>query len=331
MAILIRGDGIAARCCWQLLGSAGFALTHETTPKPRVPVLMISGRAQRLMCDVFQREDLFHGLPQIEARIVQWEKASAPLRLPHSAVVVAEDELLGRLNSSGSYERGLNCQPHWTIFASRPLPEPNAEHRFGTRVATVLPVDLAGDVEDSACWIESLPTGWLFLLPAPRNKAWLLAVGGAHDSLLAESRLVQRQIGSLGACAGKFPAYPAMADPLCGPGWLACGSGALAFDPLCGDGIGNALREAILASAVICAAFGGEPEAGLLDHYRTRLLQGFRRHLQICRGFYSAARQGPWWDAEIQLIRQGLEYCERQAGNPPRFRYRLQGYELRAV
>jgi len=335
MAILIRGDGIAARCCRQLLGSAAFAPTHETTPRTPVPALLLSSRTQQLLCDVFENEDLFYGLPRIVARIVQWEGSSGPLRLPHSAVVAPEQELLGRLKSSARHDRAANNRPSWTIFSSRPLPEPNAEHCFGSRVATVLPVDLADSAETSACWIESLPNGWLFLLPAEQKRGWLLAVGAAHDNLLTESCLVARQIGSLGPSAGQFPAHPAIADPFCGifeqTRWLACGSAALAFDPVCGDGTGNALREAILASAVIRAAGRGEPEAALLDHYRTRLLYGFSRHLQMCRDFYAAARQGPWWDAELELIARGLEYCERQTRNASPFRYRLQGYELHAV
>ncbi len=335
MGIVIRGDGIAACCCGQLLGSAGFAVMHEETGRTPVPALMLSRRTQRLMCDVFDKADLFDGFARVEARIVQWEKSSSPVRIPHSAVVLSEDELLGRLNFSAGHQRSADYQPSWTVFASRPLPSPIAEHHFGSRVATVLPADLADDLESAACWIESLSNGWLFLLPAPSRKGWLLAVGAAHDTLLSASRLVARQIRSLGPPAGQFPACPVIADPFCGlfdqTRWLACGSAALAFDPLCGDGTGNALREAILASAVIRAAFRGEPEAELLDHYRTRLLYAFRRHLQLCNDFYTSARQGPWWDAELELIARGLEYCERESRKASPFRYRLQGFELHGV
>ena len=40
---------------------------------------------------------------------------------------------------------------------------------------------------------------------------------------------------------------------MCGPGWLSCGTAALSFDPICGDGTGHAVREGILAAAVIFA------------------------------------------------------------------------------
>jgi len=38
-----------------------------------------------------------------------------------------------------------------------------------------------------------------------------------------------------------------------GPDWLACGTAAVAFDPICGDGTAQAMREAILGCAVITA------------------------------------------------------------------------------
>jgi len=332
MGIVVRGDGIAAHCCAQLLGAAGFEVTAEKTGRPGVPAIMLSARTQRLICDVLKREDLFRGLPRVDARIVKWGARAQPRRLDHSSIVVSEYELLERLNSGEpDGEPNRDCKHGWTVLASRPLPAPSVEHRFGSRVAAVIAVDLTQQSETSVCWMESLKCGWLFLLPGAANKGWLLAVGGAHASLLAESRLVAEQIQSVGLVAGQFPAYPGMAVPFCGPAWLACGSAALAFDPLCGDGTGNAIREAILAAAVIRAREGGEPEEELLEHYRGRLLAGFSRHLQLCRDFYAAGHRGPWWDAELELINRGIDYCTGELRNTPPFRYRLQGYELLAV
>ena len=45
--------------------------------------------------------------------------------------------------------------------------------------------------------------------------------------LLAESRLVRMQILGRGNCRSEFPAYPRILSPLCGPGWLACGTTAM--------------------------------------------------------------------------------------------------------
>jgi len=186
-------------------------------------------------------------------------------------------------------------------------------------MAVAAPVEMA---ETGSCWIESLTSGWLFLVPG-----WLLAVGGKPDVLLAESRLVAGQILSCGPAGAEFPAYPRITDPLGGPGWLCGGTAAIGFDPLCGDGTGHALREAILAAAVIRAAAGGANIDSLLAHYRARLVAAFRRHLMVCRQFYATGGSGDWWRAELERIDQGIAWC---CVDPP-FRFQLDGFELRTT
>ena len=256
---------------------------------------MLSQSTQALIGDVFQRDDLFEGLPRIENRIVAWGPNSKPVALPHSSVLVSEQDLSARLLPgplSDGQER--DAEAEWIVLASRPLPPSAIEHHFGTRIAVALAVEMKDESDASACWIESLEAGWLFLTPG-----WLLAVGGTPESLLAQSRVVAAQIHEPRSTPREFPAYPRIADPLCGPGWLACGTAALAFDPLCGDGVGNAIREAILAAAVLRAIAEGANIDSVLAHYRGRLLAGFTRHLELCRQFYVAGNSGPWWDAGV--------------------------------
>ena len=288
---------------------------------------MLSQSTQALIADVFQRSDLFAGLPRIENRIVAWGPDSKSVALPHSSVLVSERDLSARLLPgplSDGQER--DAEAEWSVLASRPLPASAIEHHFGTRIAVSLAVDLKDESNPSACWIESLESGWLFLTPG-----WLLAVGGTPESLLAQSRVVAAQIHEPRSTPREFPAYPRIADPFCGPGWLACGTAALAFDPLCGDGVGNAIREAILAAAVIRAIAEGANVDGVLAHYRGRLLAGFARHLDLCRQFYATGNSGPWWDSEFGQILKGMEWCGRQTENERRFRYRLNGFELQAI
>jgi len=284
--------------------------------RPRVPAIVVSEATQALVCDVFQQPDLFRDLPRIDRRVVAWGHEAEPLELPHSAVVISEEELTARLQPQLP-EAAQDAE--WTIFASRPLPESAVEHHFGSRKAYALAVDC----KNGGCWVESLDSGWLFLIPG-----WLIAVGGAPEALLAQSRLVARQIRGASEESAAFPAYPRIADPLCAPGWLACGSAAMAFDPICGDGTGNAVREAILAAAVIRAAARGEALDPLLAHYRARLIAGFRRHLELSLQFYRAGNHGQWWDAEILALERGMAWCADRLGPDPAFRYRLNGFEL---
>jgi hypothetical protein len=171
----------------------------------------------------------------------------------------------------------------------------------------------------------------LFLLPIGEESAWLLSVGGLLDDLMARSRLVADQIVEVAASPGKFPAHPRIADPLCGEGWLACGTAALGFDPLCGDGTGNAVREAILVSAAVRAIADGADVSAVLAHYRARLLGGFARHLEICQDFYSRGRCGDWWDQERVALQPGIEWSRQKLADAPASRYRLNGFALEAL
>jgi flavin-dependent dehydrogenase len=101
----------------------------------------------------------------------------------------------------------------------------------------------------------------------------------------------------------------------------------MGFDPLCGDGVGNAAREAILAAAVIRAASEGAEVEGVVHHYRRRLLAAFGTHLEICRKFYQAGR-GLWWDQQVAQILRGLEWTNQLLVKLPPFRYRLNGFSL---
>jgi hypothetical protein len=179
--------------------------------------------------------------------------------------------------------------------------------------------------------VESTESGWLFLIPGRNGNGWLLEVGAPGESLRMGSRLVSLQTAEAIGESGEFPAHPRIAWPLCGPGWLACGAAALSFDPLCGDGSGNAIREAILASAVLRAIQRGGDAAALLAHYRGRLLGGFQRHLEICEGFYRTGGTSAWWEAQYQAVLAGREWCARELAGSAIGRYQLRGFDLELV
>jgi hypothetical protein len=253
---------------------------------------------------------MFRDAHTITKRVVQWGPDAEPVELPHSAVVLSEQELLQAAVAPA-------CTPgpgDWTIYTTRP---PSVEQRFGQRLAQAAAVSLNGPSD--TCWIESLDRGWLFLIPNGPETGWLLNVGAPE--LLGESKLITKHISELGSISATFSAYPRLMQPLQGDGWLACGSAAMAFDPICGDGTANAVREAILACAVIRTG----PEA--LDHYQARLTAGFQRHLALCLSYYQSGGSSSWWQGEAAALEVGL------ARNRPQgpFRYRLNGFELERV
>ena len=309
--VAIQGRGVAGSCCAHLLGNAGFPLRVQEGARPRIPAILLSENTQALLCDLYGKREVFEGLFQIDRRIVAWGRDSPTVELPHRAAVISEEALLERLFPGPCETRESMTEADWTVYASSPLPLASEEHRFGTRRATATPVELKSS-QASACWIEALECGWLFLTPDSANTGWLIAVGDSVENLLAQSRLVQKEVKGHGVAGPAFPCLPArIVDPFCGPGWLACGTAALGFDPLCGDGTGNAVREALLAAAVIRAGATGGDLDGLLAHYRARLVAGFSRHLELCRGFYLTGNIGPWWQREIVALEAGLTWSRR--------------------
>jgi hypothetical protein len=261
---------------------------------------------------------------------VQWGPGAEPVAFDHAAAVVSERELLGELEQEVSATGGTGADGSFTIFAARPLPEGPGEHCFGSRTAFAVPVRLSDPRESTSCWIESLNEGWLFLIPNSADSAWWLSVGCAAGAIPQRSRLIAGRIASIGKPAGEFSSSPRIMSPLSGPGWLACGTAGMAFDPICGDGTAHAVRAAILASAVVKAILRGGDESGLRRHYEARLMAGFQRHLMTSMDFYRSGNSGPWWDQERALLQQGLEWCAGMAAGYGPFRYRLSGFELRS-
>jgi len=293
---------------------------------------MVSDATQNLLGDVFERRDLFDSLPRIRKRIVSWGEHARTRAFPHSAVVVAEIDLLDRIRPPLASSSGEGCsEEDWTILTSRPLPSTSVEHQFGTRTAKASRVKLKTGHDVHTCWVESLERGWLFLLPGNGGEGWLLSVGDVASSLLGESRVVAAQISEVASTAGSFLCHPRIAEVLCAPGWLACGTAAMSFDPLCGDGAGYASREAILGAAVVRAVAAGGDVDAIMAHYRTRLVAGFKRHLEVCLEFYQTGGSGPWWNQEVNSLRGGLEWCRQQLIGAGCFRYRLNGFALESI
>jgi len=330
--VSIRGESIAASCCASLLARAGVPFVRQRVSRPKLPAIMLSATTQRLLADIFPEAELFNGLPQIRRRVVKWGAGSPAVELPHSAVVVSEQvllegmerALLGCLETAG----GTACAT-MQIVSARALPEVAEEFQFGARIGTASAVTLVDGCDAETSWVEALPSGWLFLLPNGAQ-GWLLSVGGPVHLLREESSLISAQILRVEGDGQSFPCHPRIADPLCGDGWLACGSAALGFDPLCGDGSGHAAREAILAAAVVRAAGEGEVRE-LTAHYRMRLVAGFERHLEVCAQFYRSGAGGPWWDEQISATERGLNWCRKELSAAGEFKYRLEEFSLKRI
>jgi len=116
--LLIRGEGIAGSCCAHLLRDVRMDMSVDTAFRPKLPAILIGAASQKLLREVFGRDGLFCGFPEIRRRVVAWGPDRGVLTLPHSAVVVSERELLQRVQQGlGECRETKSTQADWTIFA----------------------------------------------------------------------------------------------------------------------------------------------------------------------------------------------------------------------
>ncbi len=298
--------------CHALLLRAGWASWRAGAARPKVPIVLLNGQSQHLLVDLFGRADVIEGWFPIERRIVRW--GGQTVDLPHAALAVDEGALLSRLGDIAASEDTGD----YTIYSGKPLPDV----AYGNRRAEAAAFLLNPGAARHACWIEAVEQGWLFGVGASEQQGWVLAVGGSIEELLDQSTLMKTVVGELLAGRSSFVSHPRIAEQLTGERWLACGGAAMGFDPICGEGTGHALREAILASAVLRAHAGGEPWAALAREYEARLQSGFARHLEQCRQLYASGGDSAWWKAQLAELRQPSVVA------PPQGRYRLVGFDL---
>lgn len=328
--IAIHGEGIAACCCAMLLREQGRTLGPAQERRPRLPAVLISDGTQALLREIFQNEKLFEGLPEIRKRVVAWNGVEAET-FPHSAVIVREQVIRECLQARlPALSSDAPDEAEWNIFTSK-VPEKLApEWRFGSRVATVAEVTLRESAERDACWAESVESGWLFLIATGNGKGSLICTGGEPASLLKGSQLVCAQIEALNGEteAAEFPAYPRTLSKLHGTDWIACGTAAMFFDPLSGEGTGAAVRESILAAATVRALLRGDDADELLAEFSLRMRLGFLRHLEICRKFYQIKSKAPFWSKELAMLDDGISWVRQEIGEKPAPRYQLVDFDL---
>jgi hypothetical protein len=320
--IAIRGGGIAARGCAHILTGAGLRVAIEDVRRPSVPTIMLSDPALGLIRSVFDRPDLFTDHVHVRHRMVAW--GGTPVMLRHSAVLTSEDQVRSVLPVAAD---DPVMSADFTIHTETPLPLGDMRI-FGERHAVAAKVKLRPPAEADAVRIEAVAEGWLYLVPAGPGMGWLLGVGGPIDMLLGQSALIAPMVDAVGAAAKPFLAAPRLHLPLHEADWLACGTAALGFDPICGDGTAQSVREAILAAAVVTAIAEGGDRAALLSHYQSMLIAAMRRHLLLCAQFYANGGQGDWWRAQHDALVEGHHWCTALLAKMPEPRFLLDGFRL---
>lgn len=334
--VILEGDGIASVCAARLLTDAGVRCALIAPPRPKLAAILLSEQTRHLLCDLFPQDggpDLFAGFPRITRRIVLWGQGGSPVDLPHRGIVVAEESLLHRLwqrvpevrREEGPEGKAIHLR------ATRSAVTSLDERTFGVRTGRIASVELTVEAAPERCWVESVSAGWLFLLTLSGRTASLIAVGGAVSALLSESRLIRPNVGAILSEGPSIPVYPRLLQTLAGPDWIACGTAAMSFDPLCGEGTGHAIREGFLAAAVLRSALAGTDPELLAQHYTARLRQGMLRHLQACLPFYETGGSTRFWTEEAEALQRGIIDLQVELNHLPPPRFRLADRDLVAT
>lgn len=162
-------------------------------------------------------------------------------------------------------------------------------------------------VADGTTLIEAVADGWWYTAHLPDGRLacafmtdpdLLRQSGGRSPAAWAErlARTVHTR-ARLDAFGYRLVAPPAgvaagsaMLNPIVGPGWIAAGDAAAAYDPLSAHGIAAALATGWDAAAAALAALDGEPAA---EAYEDRVRRSFTHYLETRVPYYEMEERWP--------------------------------------
>ena len=189
-------------------------------------------------------------------------------------------------------------------------------YSFGLRRMITAEAKLHYSHNENASLIESLDVGWVFFAPIDKNTAILQVMvptnpdkpGVILPYLLNETTIIKKLFSKIKEDSiTVFKAFPKIISPLYGSNWISIGDAAMSFDPLCGDGTGQAIRSVILTAAIINGIASGLSKNECLHHYSMRLANAFFCHLRTCIEYYSAI-PSVFWKTEINLMKRDYPY-----------------------
>lgn len=178
-------------------------------------------------------------------------------------------------------------------------------HRADLLVARFAMVDRQPDDVDAQTRIEADSGGWWYSAPAADDRRVVAYLTDA-DLLPAQLRTATGYAATLSRTAhiraGSGPgrcldgphgtsANSARLTPVAGPGWVAVGDAALAFDPLSSQGILNALVTGILAADAVDAALDGQLDP--LSRYQDTVATVWSTYRSNRLDAYSQERRWP--------------------------------------
>jgi len=307
----VCGHGVAALAAAAVLGRAGIPISLADTPSP-ARLVTLNRPTQDLLADLFG-QGVLRGLAPSGGRVVDWETASAATRIEDDALVTDLAVLLARMREHLALTRHPPPTPVIRIMAGGR--EANARLAAAPPLATCywqrlrLSGQQAATIERAGQYIRAGEHGWTFIAARPTGGWFAQATVFPADraraaGLLAEAAGLASD-HNLPAPDGWIDTAPSLGSAVGLTGELRAGDAATAYDPLCGDGCGHALRSGVLAAAVAVRALDYPEEVKQLHSwYRNRLRLSFVRHLESCAELLGRARLAEHWqDYRVALLR----------------------------
>jgi flavin-dependent dehydrogenase len=362
--VLVVGQGVAGLTCAKLLAQLGWQVEIWGQPTQAAPHLVLNELTQNLLQTVWQvGDEIWRDAHPLTERKVIWGAKNTISSVAQPSVVIRSAILAEHLqhalmrahpervwiNRSVEPQDMLVDAPKfkqqaasyaWIIDATgrsalmAKLMAARENQTCGERCILSLPVRVAPSTAHHACWLESTTDGWVFWMPTQEKNRWIIQImtpkappdpPAQVQQVLAQTRLPGMDIIEMETPITLFRAAPQIVSPLCGKNWLAVGDAAFSVDPICGDGTGYAIREAILGTAVLESIRAGLSAEACLRHYTLRLQQAFSQHVKACIQYYLEAFALPVWKTEIEQMRKAVSVGLNDA---MALEYRLQGFKL---
>lgn len=358
---LIIGSGVAGLTCAYLLARQGWEIEIYKSSSRISPTLVLNDITCDLLQDIWQLEDKFwQNFYVLDRRRIRWGMEASVLNIEQLSMVINGNCLVKLLEKRllQVYKQGvyLNESPpkldqanifdfghDWVVDAggrksaiAQNLGK-GKRHMFGRRCILSTEVKLSKGSHQTACWMETVADGWMFLVPLGEHRGLLqymvpIVREEASQMLMHSveaSQTIKSLVDSFLSSIAVFPAFPQMLSSLCSHQWIAVGDAAISFDPISGDGTGYAIRGAILATSVMNSiAFQNLANNQYLHHYTQRLQSTFVSHLKQCLKYYSAAFSSSTWKAETKPIQDFLYNNRYEFVTTDSFVYRLNKLNL---
>lgn len=339
MNALVRGAGPAGLTAAKLLHEDGWSVRVVRTGNAPNRSIAIPAHTVRMIEDIWQLKfDTAFAHHMINTRRVWWSSKDRGLKTEAPAMCVdlaRWTECLCKLlqctrpEIEFTEEYSVEDSEQAFVIDARGSPSPATCDFIGGQRQLYLLHDVPAKDNRTACAeIISGAGYWIFLLPTRRDRMsvqiatpeglldWATVFGHLSRHLSQGQSLVtdlldysEEVLHERSHVATIAPRFAKQTNTIY---HLPIGDRALTFDPVCGDGTGQSIKSALLATATLNAHVMGEPTDKLLEHYYSRHLFAFSSHLRLCADYYSTIRFPEHWRGEVARTKEILDVLKRE-------------------